>query len=152
MGGMSLFNSLLDYYIVQLYNCQVETVVDTNIFLAVALNEPCKRKIVKATKNTLVIAPAILPYEIGNALSAIVKRKQVSRSAALKALIVANNIPVRLIEIDIEAALILAFENDLYAYDAYFLQCARTMSSPLLTLDKRLAKVATDLNINVLEI
>jgi len=39
--------------------------------LAVALDEPEKKRIIDLTSGVDVIAPKILPYEIGNALSAI---------------------------------------------------------------------------------
>ena len=51
-------------------------VADTNIFLAVALDEPEKEQIIQATAGADIIAPEILPYEIGNALSAMVKRQR----------------------------------------------------------------------------
>ncbi len=40
----------------------------------------------------------------------------------------------------------------MYAYDAYFLDCALRHASPLLTLDKPLMCAAKKLNIHVLEI
>ena len=97
------------------------------------------------------IAPEILPYEIGNALSAMIKRKQITHDEALSAQKVASLIPVRLITIDIQKALKLAIEFNIYAYDAYFLQCAKAMSRPLITLDKRMKQIATKLCIQVLE-
>jgi hypothetical protein len=39
-------------------------VADTNIFLAVALNEPEKDVITQLTTGMVIIAPEILPYEI----------------------------------------------------------------------------------------
>ena len=59
---------------------------DTNIFLAVALNEPEKDTIIELTSNVTAVAPEILPYEIGNALSAMIKRKQVTYDEAILAL------------------------------------------------------------------
>jgi len=53
--------------------------------------------------------------------------------------------------VDICAALKIAAEQNIYAYDAYFLQCARVYSLPLLTLDKRMKQVAVELGIQVLE-
>lgn len=37
----------------------------------------------------------------------------------------------------------MAIDFKLYAYDAYFLQCAINQSCPLLTLDKGMKKVAS---------
>ena len=126
-------------------------VSDTNIFLAVALDEPEKDSIIELTSEADAIAPEILPYEIGNALSAMIKRKQLTNDEALSAQSTASTIPVRLISIDIHKSLKLAMEFNIYAYDAYFLQCAKSMSCPLMTLDKRMKKVASELNIDLLE-
>jgi len=126
-------------------------VSDTNIFLAVVLDEPEKDNIVQLTAEATAFSPEILPYEIGNALTAMVKRKQLTHNEALSAFEAASVIPVRLISIDIKQALELAFEYDIYAYDAYFLQCARHLSCPLITLDTRMKKIANNLNIDILE-
>jgi len=126
-------------------------VSDTNIFLAVALDEPEKGRIIQLTSELDAIAPEILPYEIGNALSAMIKRKQITNEEALSAQKTVGLIPVRLVSVDIQQALKLAIEFNIYAYDAYFLQCAKAMSYPLITLDKRMKQVATKLNIAVLE-
>jgi predicted nucleic acid-binding protein len=126
-------------------------VSDTNIFLAVALDEPEKENIIQLTSETDAIAPEILPYEIGNALSAMIKRKQITLDEALSAFNIASLIPVRLVAIDVRQSLKLAFEFNIYAYDAYFLQCAQSLSCPLITLDKRMKQIANELKITVLE-
>jgi len=58
-------------------------VSDTNIFLAVALDEPEKDSIIQLTSDLDAIAPEILPYEVGNALSAMIKRQQITHDEAL---------------------------------------------------------------------
>lgn len=129
----------------------MEIVTDTNIFLAVALDEPEKPDIIRLTSGTNAISPEILPFEIGNALTAMVKRKQLTHNEAISAFIAASSIPVRLIPVDIEQSLKLALKFNIYAYDAYFLQCARHLSCPLMTLDRRMREIARDINIEVLE-
>jgi predicted nucleic acid-binding protein len=129
----------------------MDIVADTSIFLAVALNEPEKGAIFRLTTDASITAPEILPYEIGNALSAMVKRKKLTEAEALKAEKATGQIPVRLVGVDIRAALKIAAERNIYACDAYFLQCARLYSLPLLTLDKRMKQVAVELGIQVLE-
>jgi predicted nucleic acid-binding protein len=129
----------------------MKVISDTNVFLAVVLNEPEKDRIIHLTSGTDVVAPEILPYEIGNALSAMYKRKQITNKEALSAQRATSNISVRLVTIDIQEALRLAIEFNIYAYDAYFLQCAKSLSGPLLTLDNRMKQVAAELNIDILE-
>jgi predicted nucleic acid-binding protein len=99
----------------------------------------------------VIIAPEILPYEIGDALSAMVKRKQITQNEAISVFGIANLIPVRLALIDIPQALKLALDFNIYAYDAYFLHCAKASSCALITLDNRMNQVATNLNIEILE-
>ena len=129
----------------------MDIVSDTNILLAVIFNEPEKDNIVRLTSGNDAIAPEILPYEVGNALSAMIKRKQITHKEALQAQKTVNSIPIRLISIDIGQALQLAIDYNIYAYDAYFLQCAINYSCPILTLDNGMKKVAKQLNIKILE-
>ncbi len=126
-------------------------IADTNIFLAVALNEPEKNRIIRLTGSLSIVAPEILPYEIGNALSAMIKRHKLTGDEALKAAIATKGIPVQLVNVDVQASLRIAIEHNIYAYDAYFLQCARIYSHPLLTLDRRMMQVANQLGITLLE-
>lgn len=129
----------------------MELIADTNIFLAVVLNELSKERIIELTAGAALLAPEILPYEIGNALSAMVKRRKITVEQALAAEKEASLIPVRLIDIDVHAALELALDHNIYAYDAYFLLCAKSYSQPLLTLDQRMKQVANELTIQILE-
>jgi predicted nucleic acid-binding protein len=92
-----------------------------------------------------------LPYEIGNALSAMLKRQQLTAKQIGLAFNKTQQIPVHLFKVDIENALMIATEHNIYAYDAYFLQTALAYDCPLLTLDKKMKSVATLLNIKVLE-
>ncbi len=126
-------------------------IADTNIFLAVALDEPEKEHIIQNTSGIDLISPEILPYEIGNALSAMVKRKQLKPEEALQAEQKTRIIPVRLVAIDVQKSLKLAIKFNIYAYDAYFLHCAKSLKYPLLTFDKRMKQVANELNIEILE-
>ncbi len=128
----------------------MNVIADTNIILAVALNEPEKDRIVRLTAEVEALAPEILPYEIGNALSAMIKQKRLTREEACSAFLISQQIPVRLVTVNIGLALELAFDFNIYAYDAYFLQCAKNLRSPLITLDKRLQQVAEALNIELL--
>jgi len=49
-------------------------------------------------------------------------------------------------------ALKLSKQSDMYAYDAYLLDCAIRYKAPLLTLDLRLKASAQKLNIETLEV
>ncbi len=124
---------------------------DTNAFLAVAMDEPEKPWLVEVTQGADLAAPTALPYEIGNALSALVKRGRLRPTQAVEIWDVIGNVPVELIEVDIRLALELSVRFGIYAYDAYFLQCALQLRCPLLTLDRAMRRVARQLNISLLE-
>lgn len=127
-------------------------IVDTNIFLAVALDEPEKSSIINVGSGYNAVSPEVLPYEIGNALSAMIKRRQLTESEAISAYDITRNIPVKLVKPDIQKSLEIAIRYNIYAYDAYFIQCAISTNTPLLTLDKKMKAVAKELNIKLLEL
>jgi predicted nucleic acid-binding protein len=126
-------------------------VADTNTFIAVALNEPEKKSVVGLTEGHDLIAPEVLPFEIGNALTAMVKRKTLLADEAVLAWDAIAYIPVDLRRINIAVALEIALKYNLYAYDAYFLECALSQRSPLLTLDKQMKEIAGKIGIKIME-
>ncbi|MDP9177562.1 MAG: hypothetical protein M3O61_07780 [Gemmatimonadota bacterium] len=60
--------------------------------------------------------------------------------------------PLRLIDVDLSAALELAGAYNLYAYDAYVLTCALAQRAPLLTLDKGQARAAVAAGVRLKEV
>ena len=129
----------------------VKIVADTNTFIAVALNEPEKDQIIQLTEGHDLIAPDVLPYEIGNALTAMMKKKVLEKDEVESAWEIVQQIPVDLRQTDIKSALSIAIKFNLYAYDAYFLGCAENLRSPLLTLDLGMQRVAREMGITIRE-
>ena len=124
---------------------------DTNTFIAVALNEPEKDRIIRLTEGNDLIAPDVLPFEIGNALTAMMKNSTLKKEEVASAWEVVQHIPVDLRDTDIKSALNIAIKFNIYAYDAYFLECADRLRSPLLTLDLGMQRVAREIGITILE-
>lgn len=124
---------------------------DTNTFLAVALEEPEKKKIIQLTVDHDLVAPEVLPFEIGNALTGMMKKKTIEADELTSAWDMVQNIPVELREINIRSALEIAARFNIYAYDAYFIECAVSLRCPLLTLDQRMKKVGQKVGVNILE-
>lgn len=129
----------------------MKIVADTNTFIAVALNEPEKDMIIRLTEGYDLIAPEVLPFEIGNALTAMMKRNALEADEVILAWDMVQHIQVDLRRIDIRAALNIATQYNIYAYDAYFLECALNLRSPLLTLDRRMKGIAQEIGIQVME-
>ena len=129
----------------------MKIIADTNTFIAVALNEPEKAKIIQLTEGHDLIAPDVLPFEIGNALTAMMKINALKKEEVESAWEIVQQIPVDLRHTDIKSALSIAIKYNLYAYDAYFLKCAENLHSPLLTLDLGMQRVAREMRITILE-
>ena len=120
----------------------MEIVIDTAALLAVLLEEPERPALLAATTGAVLFAPASLPWEVGNALVAAVRRRRLTAAEAEAGWTAYQTIPIRLVEVDIGRAMALATERGLYAYDAYMLEAARNRGLPLLTLDAKLSDAA----------
>ena len=126
-------------------------VIDTSAVLAVLLNEPTRSALISATEEHGLVGAPSLPWEVGNALVAGVRRSRLSGAAVRQAWASYQTVPVRLAEIDAGHALEIAVELGLYAYDAYVLEAARAERLPLLTLDGGLARAAHRLGLRLVE-
>lgn len=129
----------------------VKIVADTNTFLAVALDEPEKSQIVRMTTGHSLVSPEVMPFEIGNALTAMLKKGTIAAEEVPVAWDAVQKIPVELRPLDIRSALDIAVRYATYAYDAYFLECALSLRLPLLTLDRGMKHIARELNISLVE-
>lgn len=129
----------------------MKIVADTNTFIAVALNEPEKDFIIKSTEGYDLVAPDVLPFEIGNALTSMMKRKTLQADEVASSWDIIQHIPVDLRCIDIKSALKIAMKYNIYAYDAYFLECADSLRCPLITLDLGMKRIAREMGITILE-
>jgi predicted nucleic acid-binding protein len=128
----------------------MEIVTDASALLAVVLDEPERRSIIEATEGAALMAPSALPFEIGNALTAMHKRGRIRQDAVLSAWSATQRIPVQLVSVEVEAAIALALANGIYAYDAYYLHCSLSRRRPLITLDRRMREVAENLGVRLL--
>jgi predicted nucleic acid-binding protein len=127
-------------------------VVDTSAVMAVLLNEPHRDRVIELTAGADLVAPASLSAEIGNALSALMKRKRLGAAQARQVVSDFQAIPLSLTEIDLEASVALAASLNVYAYDAYMLTTALSRGLPLLTLDGGLAEAGRRANVNLIEV
>jgi predicted nucleic acid-binding protein len=130
----------------------MDVVVDTCALIAVITDEPERIRIIELTKGNSLIGPGSIPWEIGNAFSAMFKRNRLTLEAARKGLEIFQSIPLRYIEPDFVNAVSISRQSNMYAYDAYFLDCAQRQQAPLLTSDAKLKKTARQLNISILEV
>lgn len=130
----------------------MDIVIDTSALIAVIVGEPERHTIIELTTGNTLIGPGCIPWEIGNAFSAMLKQERLTLDEARKGLSIFKNIPLRYVEPDFLNAFNLSKKISLYAYDAYFVDCAIRYKSPLMTLDRRLRAAAQSMNVEALEI
>ena len=127
-------------------------VIDTSVLLAVLVSEPERDRIVALTQDTDLVAPQSVHWEVGNALSAMLKRKRITLSQAQKVVSAYETIPIRFIETSLQDALALSARHGLYAYDAYLVACAKEQRCSLMSLDKALIQAAVEAGVAVVEV
>lgn len=127
-------------------------VVDTSVVLAAVLNEPSKPELIRLTMGHELVAPRSLHWEIGNALSAMFKRKRITEAEGQRALSEYQKIPIRFLDLSLSEAIHIAAAHMIYAYDAYFIVCAHHQSSALITLDGALRNAAMAAHVSVIEV
>jgi len=130
----------------------MDIVIDTSALIAVIVDEPERNRIVEVTTGNTLIGPGSIPWEIGNAFSAMFKQNRLKLDEAQKGLVIFDSIPLRYIKPDFVNALKLSKQANIYAYDAYFLDCAVRHKAPLLTLDRKLKTAAQNLNVETMEV
>ena len=126
--------------------------IDTSALIAVIGNEASKQSIVDLTANCSLYAPASVHWEIGNAFSSMFKSPILDIERAQQALAVYSGIPIKFVDAPLEATLEISKALNIYAYDAYLIQCAQQTSTSLLTLDNGLKAVAQQVGVHVLEV
>ncbi len=126
-------------------------VIDASVVVAVITNENTKQALVEATSGEDLIAPGSIRWEIGNALSAMVRRNRATDQEVFKALRLYQEIPIREVDVDLEGALEIAARHLMYAYDAYMLRCSVEYRIPIISLDAGLKRVAVAEGIPLVE-
>lgn len=130
----------------------MDIIIDASAILAVLLNEPEKEAIIARTVDSALIAPGCVEYEIGNAISALFKRSLINVSDGMLVWHEFNKLPLRQVIPPFHEALLLAGNEGIYAYDAYYLACSEQLRVPLLTLDSTMRRVAEKRGVVCLEV
>lgn len=120
----------------------MKVVIDASAIVAVLINEPIKERLVARTAQADLLAPRSVHWEIGNAFSAMLKRKRISIEQAIEALQIYQEIPIRFVDVELDETLRIAGAQRIYAYDAYLIRCAVKYGAPLLSLDRALIAAA----------
>ena len=127
-------------------------VLYTSVVLAVITNESHKQQLISLTRGANLYAPPSLPWEIGNAFSAMFKRQRITLTQAQKALRAYQRISIRISDVSLQQAIELSKELNIYAYDAYILCCAKKLACALISLDNGLLAAAKRAGLKTMEV
>lgn len=130
----------------------MDIVVDTSVIVAVIAHEPQRDALIELTRGADLLAPASVHWEIGNAFSAMLKRKRIELEQALEAIAAYRQIPIRYVDVELEDTLAIAARYAIYAYDAYLIRCGLKFNAPLLSLDRGLLQAAEQAGVHVIEV
>lgn len=127
-------------------------VCDTSIVMATLLNESSKGVIIENTRGCELISPETLSAEVGNAFTALFKRKKIDLENAIKGIEEFNKMKIQLMKIDLKSAIRVAKELGIYAYDAYMIELAKRVKCSLYTLDNPLNKKVKNFGLKIVEV
>jgi len=111
----------------------MEIVIDTSSIIAAIVGEPERSRIIEITAGHTLVGPGSIPWEVGNAFSAMFKQNKLTIDEAKKGLASFDSIPLRYIKPDFVNALELSKQANMYAYDvAHVLQQAENTGKVLI--------------------
>lgn len=114
------------------------SVVDASAVAAVLFDEPGADATAHQLGSSLLAAPALLEYELGNVCWKLCMRHPEQADAIRKSLRLYADLKVQLHDVDVLEVLNLAYQSRISYYDASYLWLARQLGAQLITLDKRL--------------
>jgi predicted nucleic acid-binding protein len=117
-------------------------VVDASAIAALIFDEPTADAVADLVADTLLIAPALIEYELVNVCMSKFRRKEAPLATLLAGFSLFDRLGVELLDIDLTGVIALAAATGLSGYDASYLWLARRHEVELVTLDKRLAAAA----------
>lgn len=116
--------------------------IDASCIMAIISQEESANIVIQKSSGYQLFSAECLPHEIGNALSKCLKRNLISVEQAVNFFNLYKKLPITLLNIDFENAIRFAAQENHYAYDMYYLDCAVRNACPLLTFDEELISIA----------
>jgi predicted nucleic acid-binding protein len=117
-------------------------VVDASALGAVLFGEPEAQEVGRRAGRAVLVAPALLRFELANICWKKIRRHPEKRDALLAALGLADDLEIYEVEVRYGEVVELAEREGLTAYDASYLWLARSLDLGLVTLDRALAQAA----------
>lgn len=106
-------------------------VVDASALGAIVFGEPRAHEIASALSRTVLIAPALLPFEMASICLKKIKDHPAQKEMIIKAFEASGKLAIDYIEVERAQVIALAEETGLTTYDATYLWLARETGGPV---------------------
>lgn len=127
-------------------------VLDTSVVIALLASDEERDVILNAIEHDTFLCSESVTAEFGNAISAMFKRDRISLEQGIEMLEGFFELDIEQIPLNLKRAIELSHSFNIYAYDAYVLECAERLNIPLVTLDERMKDIAEHAGISVIEV
>jgi len=125
--------------------------LDASAIIAVIADEPESQIVINCTQDATIVSPNIISCETANALTRMMRKNVIISEEQMNGLVKNfKRIPIKIVNIDIEKTLEIAWHYKIYAYDAFYLETAKRLQLPILTFDGGMKKIAKELGLNIL--
>ena len=129
----------------------MEIVLDASAIIAVIADEPEGNKVIYLTQDAIIVCPDVISFEITNSLTKMIKKGIIKNKDKMNDLIKSfQKIPIKLIKNNLENVMEIAWNYKIYAYDAFYLETAKSLNLPILTFDKEMKNIGKDIGITIL--
>ncbi len=118
-------------------------VVDASALAAVLFGEPRSREVEERLRGAVMVAPTLLPYELGNTCLKKIAQDPDRRPQLQEALSYYSRLQLEEVEVPPLEVMSLAEAAKLSFYDASYLWLSRSLGVPLVTLDRKLQDAAS---------
>ena len=118
-------------------------VVDASAAAAVLFDEPEADRVSDYLMGHMLVAPELFPFELANVCVTKMRRHGDQHDLLIRQFDLFPSLGISMHVVDASAVVHLADQIGLTAYDASYLWLALTLGAELVTLDRKLAAVAT---------
>ncbi len=130
----------------------MKLILDTSVVIALLAGDEEKDMIADAMDGNDLVCPESIKPEVGNAVSAMFKRGRINLEQGMEIIQGFHKLDITTVPLNLKRATEISHKHNIYAYDAYVLECAERLQSDLVTLDGRMREVTEKLGISLIEV
>ncbi len=130
----------------------MKIISDTSVVIALITSGEERKSIIEIIDGCDFVCSESIHPEIGNAVSAMFKRSRITLNDGIEIVEGFQKIEIQTLSLNLSRSVEISHKFNIYAYDAYVIECAERLNAPLITLDSRMKEVAEQMGITVIEV